>query len=231
MNPFAYRITAPTRSLTFALALAFAACAGKETRPDEKVAQPAATPPAEASAALPAGDGPPTGAVGQVTIGDKAIPVTQANAREVLGALLEKPHSTLGDLGLVFFSHDSDALSDESKRGLGDVATALKASPELHLRLGGHADERGGDGYNDALSLRRARTVQAFLVQRGVAEAQLEAAAYGVRHPLDPSHTIAAYARNRRCELRLPEAQVTAQASARGDAQPAADLGGGMVRR
>ena len=208
MNPLSRRLSPSTKSIAVALAT-LTACAGKETKPDEKVVQPVAA--AVETAAAPAFDGPPTGVVGQVTIGEKQLAVTPANARELLGTLLEKPHSTLGELGLVFFSLDSDALGEESKRWLGDVATALKASPALRLRLGGHADERGSDAYNDALSLRRARTVQAFLAQQGAAEAQLEVASYGVRHPLDPSHTVAAYARNRRCELKLPEAQVTAQ--------------------
>ena len=151
MNPLSRRLSPSTKSIAVALAT-LTACAGKETKPDEKVVQPVAA--AVETAAAPAFDGPPTGVVGQVTIGEKQIAVTPANARELLGTLLEKPHSTLGELGLVFFSLDSDALGEESKRWLGDVATALKASPALRLRLGGHADERGSDAYNDALSLR-----------------------------------------------------------------------------
>jgi peptidoglycan-associated lipoprotein len=183
-----------------------AGCTGKEVKPDLTVA--AADGKTEPIAA-PA-DPLPVGALGLVTVGEQQLAVTNTNAGEVLRKLIDTPHSTQGELGLVFFSLDSDSVSEQSRQWLADVALALKANPALTVRLGGHADERGSDTYNDALSLRRARAVAGFLTEKGVAAAQLETAAYGVRRPLDPGHDAASWARNRRCELKLPEGAVTA---------------------
>jgi peptidoglycan-associated lipoprotein len=196
-----------------ALASLASACEEKGVKPDltvDKEHKEPAKDPAQAETIAATADPLPTGALGLVTVGEQQLPVTVANAGEVLRKLIDTPHSTQGELGLVFFSLDSDSVSDESKKWLADVALALKANPALTVRLGGHADERGSDTYNDALSLRRARAVASFLSERGVAAAQLEPAAYGVRRPLDPGHDAGAWARNRRCELKLPEAAVTA---------------------
>ena len=189
------------------------ACTNKDVKPDltiDKEQKPEAAPLAKAEPQVASADPLPVGALGLVTVGEQQLAVTNANAGEVLRKLIDTPHSTQGELGLVFFSLDSDSVSEESQRWLADVALALKANPTLAVRLGGHADERGSDTYNDALSLRRARAVGAYLTERGVAQAQVEAAAYGVRRPLDPGHDAASWARNRRCELKLPEQTVTA---------------------
>ena len=222
MSP--HRTPQPAHPLVFAALAAaviaaslLAGCNEKDVKPDLTVDKEHKEQPKEAalaeSSAAPA-DPLPTGALGLVTVGEQQVAVTNANAGEVLRKLLDTPHSTQGELGLVFFSLDSDSVSDESKRWLADVALALKSNPALNVRLGGHADERGSDTYNDALSLRRARAVAAFLTGNGVAPAQVEAAAYGVRRPLDPGHDAASWARNRRCELKLPDtAAVTASLS------------------
>ena len=208
----------PSSRLT--LTLAAAALAGaltgacnKDVKPDltvDKEKKEQTKDPAVIDASAAPADPLPTGALGLVTVGEQQVAVTNANAGEVLRKLIDTPHSTQGELGLVFFSLDSDSVSDESKQWLADVALTLKSNPALTVRLGGHADERGSDTYNDALSLRRARAVAAYLTERGVAMAQVETAAYGVRRPLDPGHDAASWARNRRCELKLPEGAVTA---------------------
>ena len=189
------------------------ACTNKDVKPDltvDKEQKGQASELAQVEPVAASADPLPTGALGLVTVGEQQLAVTNANAGEVLRRLIDTPHSTQGELGLVFFSLDSDSVSDESKKWLADVALALKANPALTVRLGGHADERGSDTYNDALALRRARAVAAYLTERDVAQTQLEPAAYGVRRPLDPGHDAASWARNRRCELKLPEAAVTA---------------------
>lgn len=60
-----------------------------------------------------------------------------------------------------------------------DFKKYLEAKPDAHLILGGHADIRGSDAYNQALSERRVERVRTFLVQQGVPEADIEVKAYG----------------------------------------------------
>jgi hypothetical protein len=60
-----------------------------------------------------------------------------------------------------------------------DFKNYLQAKPDAHLILGGHADMRGSDAYNQALSERRVEQVRQFLVAQGVPESDIEVKAYG----------------------------------------------------
>ena len=75
------------------------------------------------------------------------------------------------------------ALLPSEQEALKTLADSFKgyltAVPDAHLVLGGHADKRGPDSYNQALSERRAELAKQFLVDQGVPEANLETKAYG----------------------------------------------------
>lgn len=60
-----------------------------------------------------------------------------------------------------------------------DFKKYLEGKPDAHLTLAGHADVRGSDAYNQALSERRVARVKSFLVEQGVPEADIETKAYG----------------------------------------------------
>jgi outer membrane protein OmpA-like peptidoglycan-associated protein len=60
-----------------------------------------------------------------------------------------------------------------------DFKTYLQAKPDAHLILEGHADNRGSDVFNQALSERRVARVKSFLVEQGVPESAIETKAYG----------------------------------------------------
>ena len=62
-----------------------------------------------------------------------------------------------------------------------DFKTYLQVKPDARLTLTGHADPRGGDKYNQALSERRVGTVKNFLVQQGVPEASIDTSSAGRR--------------------------------------------------
>lgn len=65
-----------------------------------------------------------------------------------------------------------------------DFKTYLEAKPDAHLVLEGHADMRGSDEFNQALSERRVARVKSFLVEQGVPESDIETTAYGKQHNL-----------------------------------------------
>lgn len=64
------------------------------------------------------------------------------------------------------FHLNSDVLTDEAKASLDNVATVLNNDlmADTVVRLEGHADATGSEDYNLSLSERRARAVQAYLV-------------------------------------------------------------------
>ena len=61
----------------------------------------------------------------------------------------------------------------------------LEYDPEAKLSLGGYADGRGADKFNDSLSELRVQRVKDFLVSQGIAAEKIDTAAYGKQKPLD----------------------------------------------
>jgi peptidoglycan-associated lipoprotein len=103
----------------------------------------------------------------------------------------------------IHFALDRADLSPEARTTLAAKAEILRASPNVTLRIAGHADERGSDEYNLALSKRRAAEAKRFLVQQGVDSTRLETVGYGEEQPLDTGATEPAWAANRRAEFSL----------------------------
>jgi outer membrane protein OmpA-like peptidoglycan-associated protein len=60
-----------------------------------------------------------------------------------------------------------------------DFKKYLEIKPDAHLILGGHADHRGSDAYNHALTERRVNRVKAFLVEQGVPADHIDTKAFG----------------------------------------------------
>ena len=60
-----------------------------------------------------------------------------------------------------------------------DFKKYLQSKPDARLILGGHADHRGTEEYNKALTERRVARVKAFLVEQGVPEANIDTKAFG----------------------------------------------------
>ncbi|MDE2354989.1 MAG: OmpA family protein, partial [Betaproteobacteria bacterium] len=66
----------------------------------------------------------------------------------------------------------------------------------------GHCDERGSREYNLGLGQRRADGVRKLLEAQGVPPAQTDAVSMGSEKPFNPAHTEAAWAQNRRTDIR-----------------------------
>lgn len=101
---------------------------------------------------------------------------------------------------IVYFDFDSSRVRPESMPILEAHARFLAAHPEKHVRLEGHADERGSREYNVALSLDRAIAVERVLKIKG-ARASMQTIPYGEEMPAVLGHNPAAWAKNRRVEI------------------------------
>ncbi len=115
----------------------------------------------------------------------------------------------------VLFPAGSAEMSGSGQEQITKLATTLKQiAAEIPdgvnwlLRVDGHADKqprRSGDAGNWELSAQRAINVVKLLVDNGIPPDRLAATGFGEYQPLDPADTAAAYARNRRIELRLTD--------------------------
>lgn len=103
---------------------------------------------------------------------------------------------------VVYFDFDSFVVKDDFRSLLESHAKALNATKTRRMTVEGHTDERGGSEYNLALGQKRAEAVVKTLALLGVGESQLEAVSFGKERPADPGHDEAAWAKNRRAELK-----------------------------
>jgi peptidoglycan-associated lipoprotein len=111
----------------------------------------------------------------------------------------------------ISFGFDQSDLSPVAREKLLAKAEILRAIPSLSLRIEGHADERGSDEYNLALSNRRAAAAMRFLGNHGISPDRLETVGYGEEQPLDPAENESAWARNRRDEFRVSSGRLAQQ--------------------
>ena len=108
-----------------------------------------------------------------------------------------------GNLGrVVYFDFDSYVLKDEFRPLVEGYARVLNSAKTKKMVIEGHTDERGGREYNLALGQRRAEAVARSLVLLGAADSQLEAVSFGKERPVNDGHDEAAWAKNRRAELK-----------------------------
>jgi outer membrane protein OmpA-like peptidoglycan-associated protein len=100
------------------------------------------------------------------------------------------------------FAVNSDKLSEQATRQLDELAKALKhpSLAGLRFRIAGHTDALGRASYNKALSLRRAKAVKRYMVEKtGIDDARLESEGWGearLKDPLNPNASV-----NRRVQV------------------------------
>ena len=101
----------------------------------------------------------------------------------------------------VNFDFDSARIRSDAEAKLGGVLEVLTAKPEVLVRVVGHADSTGPEGYNMGLSVRRAEAVREYLAGRGVAMESMDASGKGESEPLVSNKTRAGRSVNRRVEF------------------------------
>lgn len=102
----------------------------------------------------------------------------------------------------VHFAFDSAKLTAQSEASLNDALEILKRHADLSVEVAGHTDSVGAEGYNQALSERRARAVRDYLVSHGIDAGRLTARGYGESEPVADNDSKQGRAMNRRVELR-----------------------------
>ncbi len=103
----------------------------------------------------------------------------------------------------IYFEFDQHVLSDTAKQNLTKKAHWLKDYPSAKALIEGHCDERGSAEYNLALGQKRADAAMQYLVSLGINANRISTISFGKEKPLDPAHTEAAWAKNRRAHFVL----------------------------
>jgi OOP family OmpA-OmpF porin len=94
------------------------------------------------------------------------------------------------------------ATIDPDSAGLLDrlIETALRC-PSANIEIAGHTDADGEDGFNQALSEKRAQAVMDFLVKAGLPAERFTAMGYGSTQPVASNDTDEGKAQNRRIDF------------------------------
>ena len=116
-------------------------------------------------------------------------------------------------LSSILFEYNSDVISQVSEKDVAKASRILNHEDNVNKNyyVDGHADQRGSDSYNKALSLKRAKAIVNALENRGgVAKGRLTARGLGESQLLCKEETEACYQKNRRVEVvqRKPSAVI-----------------------
>ena len=173
----------PALSLLAALALAGCASSVKLDEPPVESRTPIT--PATGSA----GGGDTAAAGGSPQSGVASVDLAAKNP----SASLEK---------VVYFDFDSYTVKDQYRPVVEGHAKRLSSDRARRVVIEGHTDERGGREYNLALGQKRAEAVARAMALLGAQDGQMEAVSYGKERPAVSGSDEAAWAKNRRAELR-----------------------------
>ena len=169
-----------------AVALIAAGCASKEKQPDAAVTDRSA------------GTTQPSTGTSQ-----GSSSTTPRTTQPVTGNPLTDPNNVLSKRS-VYFDYDSNAVKDEYRNMIQAHARYLGDNRNTNIRIEGNCDERGSREYNLALGQRRAEAVKRVMTVMGVGDNRIETVSYGEEKPKNPGHDEAAWAQNRRADIRYP---------------------------
>ena len=129
----------------------------------------------------------------EISVKPAAAPVDATVCQQLFADILAK--------GRIRFEAGRDTISPDSS-GLIDrlIETALRC-PNVNIEIAGHTDADGEDGFNQALSEKRAQAVIDYLVKAGLPANRFTAMGYGSSQPLAGNDTDEGKAQNRRIDF------------------------------
>ncbi len=103
----------------------------------------------------------------------------------------------------VLFDFDKSVIKPEGKAKLDDLSNKIRGiNLEVVIAIG-HTDSIGTDEYNQKLSVRRAESVKAYLVSKGVEPNRIYTEGKGEKQPVATNKTAEGRAKNRRTEIEV----------------------------
>lgn len=181
-----------TASLAAAASVLFLAACGSSPIVDPNVPVESRTGTPVAPAAAGAGAGATASGAAQSSVTTVDLAAQNAAAADAMAPSQR----------VIYFDYDSYVIKDEFKPVIDGHARALAADKNRRMMVEGHTDERGGREYNLALGQKRAEAVVRSLTLLGADASQVEAVSFGKERPAVEGSDEAAWAQNRRAELK-----------------------------
>jgi OOP family OmpA-OmpF porin len=102
-----------------------------------------------------------------------------------------------------FFDTDKAILKSEGKVKLDDLVSKVQGLNLEVIIAVGHTDSDASEAYNQALSVRRAEAVKAYLTGKGIEASRVYTEGKGEVQPVADNKTAAGKAKNRRVEIEV----------------------------
>ena len=101
----------------------------------------------------------------------------------------------------IFFDFDKSEIREEHKEFLDRLIKVVKGHSDLRVKVTGHTDSEGTNGYNDGLSKRRAQAIINYFVENGLSADRLTFDFKGESDPAATNDTAEGRQRNRRVDF------------------------------
>jgi peptidoglycan-associated lipoprotein len=103
----------------------------------------------------------------------------------------------------VYFDFDKSDIRADQRDKVTTDAEVFRKWTDWKIRVEGNCDERGTTEYNLALGERRANAGKQALVAAGIDAGRILTVSYGKDKPVDPGHSEANWAKNRRDDFKV----------------------------
>lgn len=105
----------------------------------------------------------------------------------------------------IYFDFASTSISNNAKEILDDLVSVIKSSKanSYNIKVEGHTDNIGSNGFNQKLSVKRADSIKDYLVSQGISSSAINTTGLGEENPASNNNTDAGRALNRRGELTI----------------------------
>ena len=102
---------------------------------------------------------------------------------------------------VIYFNHNSNDLSEESKQKLDQIAKVLIENPQSQILINGFSDSSGPDSYNQLISESRAAVAKVYLVAKGAKPSRIDIEGRGAQNFIGSNDTEEGRKLNRRVEI------------------------------
>lgn len=103
----------------------------------------------------------------------------------------------------LYFDTGKATIRPDSYASLNDLADLMKRKRNMVILIEGHTDSDGDNMANQKLSEARARSVQQYLIRKGVPGIRVQIIGYGESRPIASNSTAEGRQKNRRTEVKV----------------------------
>ncbi|MFT4645164.1 MAG: outer membrane protein OmpA-like peptidoglycan-associated protein [Planctomycetota bacterium] len=103
----------------------------------------------------------------------------------------------------VYFDSGNSNLKPESDKELNELFEYLSLKKDVRIQISGHTDNVGDEDANFILSENRSKSVQNYLLNKGIDKNRIEIKAFGETSPIYDNTSAAGRAKNRRIEVMI----------------------------